>query len=33
MRDEINAATRALSAEYGGPGTQANGERPQAVVG
>jgi IclR family acetate operon transcriptional repressor len=32
MRDEINAATRALSAEFGGPAAQANGERPQAVA-
>lgn len=31
MRDEIDAATRALSAEYGAPG--ANGERPQAAAG
>lgn len=32
MCDEINTATRALSAEYGEPGSQANGERPQAVA-
>jgi hypothetical protein len=32
MRDEITAATRALSAEYGAPAAQANGERPQAVA-
>jgi IclR family transcriptional regulator, acetate operon repressor len=31
MRDEIGAATRALSAEYGAPGAQQNNERPQAV--
>jgi IclR family transcriptional regulator, acetate operon repressor len=30
MRDELNAATRALSAEFGGPGSQA--ERTQAAA-
>ena len=32
MRDEINAATHALSAEFGEPVAQADGERPQAVA-
>jgi IclR family transcriptional regulator, acetate operon repressor len=32
MREEIGAATRALSAEYGEPGAQANSERPQAAA-
>ena len=32
MRDEIGAATRALSAEYGEPAAQRKGERPQAVA-
>jgi IclR family acetate operon transcriptional repressor len=32
MRDEINAATRALSAEYGEPNSQPKGQRPQAVA-
>jgi IclR family transcriptional regulator, acetate operon repressor len=32
MREEITAAARALSAEYGAPAAQANGERPQAVA-
>jgi IclR family acetate operon transcriptional repressor len=32
MRDEICAATRALSAEFGEPNSQAPGERPQAVA-
>ena len=32
MRDEIAAATRALSAEYGEPGAQGNGKRTQAVA-
>ena len=32
MRDEITAATRALSAEFGGPGSQPGSERPQAVA-
>jgi IclR family acetate operon transcriptional repressor len=32
MRDEINAATRALSAEYGGPGGQGKAERVQAAA-
>jgi IclR family acetate operon transcriptional repressor len=32
MRDEIHAATRALSAEFGEPGSQANPERPQAAT-
>src|SRR6478752_7280138 len=31
MRDEIVAATRALSAEFGDPNSQ-NGERPQAAA-
>ena len=31
MRDQITAATRGLSAEFGEPGSQ-NGERPQAVA-
>jgi DNA-binding IclR family transcriptional regulator len=32
IRKEIGAATRALSAEYGEPATQANGARPQAAA-
>lgn len=32
MRDEISAATRALSAEFGEPSAQSIGERPQAVA-
>ena len=32
MRDEINAATRALSAEFGAPAAQANRARPQAAA-
>jgi IclR family acetate operon transcriptional repressor len=32
MRDEISAATRALSAEFGEPGSQAKTEQPQAVA-
>ena len=32
MRDEINAATRALSAEFGEPAAQATGDGPQAVA-
>jgi IclR family acetate operon transcriptional repressor len=32
MREEISAATRALSAEFGDPASQANGERPQVVA-
>jgi IclR family transcriptional regulator, acetate operon repressor len=32
MRDEILSATHALSADYGAPAAQANGERPQAVA-
>ena len=32
MRDEINAATRALSAEYGAPAAQTNRARPQAAA-
>ncbi len=32
MRDEIVAATRALSAEFGEPNAQATAERPQAVA-
>jgi IclR family acetate operon transcriptional repressor len=32
MRDEINAATRALSAEFGEPNPQPNDDRPQAVA-
>ena len=32
MRDEISAATRALSAEFGEPGAQSNTERPQAAA-
>ncbi len=32
MRDEIGAATRALSAEYGEPNSQPNAEPPQAVA-
>ena len=32
MRDEINAATRALSAEFGEPAVQANGDRPRALA-
>jgi len=32
MRDEIGAAARALSGEYGEPNSQANGERPQAAA-
>ncbi|MEJ2434004.1 MAG: IclR family transcriptional regulator [Pseudolabrys sp.] len=32
MRDEILAATRALSAEYGEPGAQANAEAAQAAA-
>jgi IclR family transcriptional regulator, acetate operon repressor len=31
MCDEINAATRALSAEYGGPGAQGKAERAQTA--
>jgi IclR family acetate operon transcriptional repressor len=31
MRDEINAATRALSAEFGAPASQSNAERLQAA--
>jgi IclR family transcriptional regulator, acetate operon repressor len=32
MRDEICAATRVLSAEYGAPAPQSNPERPQAAA-
>jgi IclR family acetate operon transcriptional repressor len=32
MRDEINAATRALSAEYGAPAVQAKSARPQVAA-
>jgi IclR family transcriptional regulator, acetate operon repressor len=32
MRDEITAATRALSAEFGDPSSQPNGDRPQVVT-
>jgi hypothetical protein len=32
MRDEISAATRALSAEFGAPNTQIKTDRPQAVA-
>jgi IclR family acetate operon transcriptional repressor len=32
MRDEINAATRALSAEYGEPTSLPAADRPQAVA-
>jgi IclR family acetate operon transcriptional repressor len=32
MRDEICAATRALSAEFGEPSSQSNSDRPQAVA-
>jgi IclR family acetate operon transcriptional repressor len=32
MRDEITAATRALSAEFGAPNAQPNVEQPQAVA-
>jgi len=32
MRDEITAATRALSAEFGAPTSQPNPDRPQAVA-
>jgi IclR family acetate operon transcriptional repressor len=32
MRDEISAATRALSAEFGDPGAQPNSDRPQAIA-
>ncbi len=32
MRDEINAATRALSAEFGEPNSQPNSDRPQAIA-
>jgi len=32
MRDEITAAARALSAEFGEPNAQSPGERPQAVA-
>ena len=32
MREEISAATRALSAEFGAPAAQGNGERPQAAA-
>ena len=32
MRDEITAATRALSAEFGDPSSQSATERPQAVA-
>jgi IclR family acetate operon transcriptional repressor len=32
MRDEIWAATRALSAEFGAPNAQPNADRPQAVA-
>ena len=32
MRDEINAATRALSAEYGAPAAQGAGARPQVAA-
>ncbi len=32
MRDEIGAATRALSAEFGAPNSPAGTERPQAVA-
>jgi IclR family transcriptional regulator, acetate operon repressor len=32
MREEIGAATRALSAEYGAPGAQSLAERPQAAA-
>jgi IclR family acetate operon transcriptional repressor len=33
MRDEISAATRALSAEFGAPGAQPSTERAQAAAG
>lgn len=33
MRDEISAATRALSAEFGGPGAQPSTDRAQAIAG
>lgn len=33
MRDEINAATRALSAEFGEPNAQTAGDRARAVAG
>ena len=33
MRDEIDAATRALCAEYGGPGAPHKAERTQAAAG
>ena len=32
MRDEISAATRALSAEFGEPSSQPNADRPQAAA-
>jgi len=32
MRDEISAATRALSAEFGEPNSQPNSDRPQAIA-
>jgi IclR family acetate operon transcriptional repressor len=32
IRDEIHAATRALSAEFGEPGSQPNRKRPQAAA-
>jgi len=32
MRDEISAATRALSAEFGAPNSQSNADRPQAIA-
>lgn len=32
MCDEVNAATRALSAEYGEPAMQPNAGRPQAAA-
>ena len=32
MRDEIVAATRALSAEFGGPAAQSNAERVHAAA-
>jgi len=32
MRNEIGAATRALSAEFGAPNSQAKADRPQAIA-
>jgi hypothetical protein len=32
MRDEISAATRALSAEFGEPSAQPKTEQPQAIA-